>query len=599
MTAILLIPILNLWYHSGHSIPALLALLAWVIQFRQKRPKTLKKWVYYVALLPFMLWWFIVPSGERFSGVPQLLFYIPGWYFITLGLIHAFSLGSGGQKNLLWWNGGAALLVSGMEGTPVFYSLAMVYFFAVLVWIRHDRPSSQQPWGRLLVVVCLAVSLALMGSWVRQQVRPQSHWLESKQMRGFSPNSFLGSFAQEYASPYENQIVIRLYGSQGAEYLRGAVYQKYRSSGLWTQDSSFSWQFPIGQQVEFSIFGDTSQAQPLWIYSSVNTYGYLLLPPHTRAVSVKADSVSVHAGLTWQSTPHHLESGWFAWVAPPSQEPAPTSLWLSIPRRVLPQVQQAIQESQLDSSQNPHVQAMALISWFSKEFTYSTQPTLLEKNDPLASFLKFKRGYCEYFATLTTLVLRAHGIPARYVTGFAGPTASGNNMWVYRRRDAHAWVEYYYQGQWHLLDPTPPGARPFDTQTAFWEGWLESVQNRMAWWLHWIRDGEWKLRLEPLQAQVQSWLSSVGLYIIGGVILLGFWARRWWIQKKSTPPMNSHVKHWASLLAKAESELARLGFRRQTGETVGHFLQNLPAQVPEKPVQILRQYQKNRFRRTP
>jgi hypothetical protein len=53
------------------------------------------------------------------------------------------------------------------------------------------------------------------------------------------------------------------------------------------------------------------------------------------------------------------------------------------------------------------------------------------------------------------LLLRAAGIPARYVTGYAvsGPP----NQWIQVTEDqAHAWVEYFFEGVgWIPLDPTP------------------------------------------------------------------------------------------------------------------------------------------------
>ena len=64
-------------------------------------------------------------------------------------------------------------------------------------------------------------------------------------------------------------------------------------------------------------------------------------------------------------------------------------------------------------------------------------------------------GYCVHFATVTVLLLRAAGIPARYVTGYYFTTQAG--QWTdVLEDDAHAWVEYYLDGYgWQVLDPTP------------------------------------------------------------------------------------------------------------------------------------------------
>lgn len=67
-------------------------------------------------------------------------------------------------------------------------------------------------------------------------------------------------------------------------------------------------------------------------------------------------------------------------------------------------------------------------------------------------------GYCVHFATAATVLLRAAGIPARYVTGYAVQVTADTPTTVTADR-AHAWVEYYDsdRGCWIVLDPTPAG----------------------------------------------------------------------------------------------------------------------------------------------
>jgi hypothetical protein len=76
---------------------------------------------------------------------------------------------------------------------------------------------------------------------------------------------------------------------------------------------------------------------------------------------------------------------------------------------------------------------------------------------PLQNFFYHtKSGHCEFFATATVLILRYVGIPARYATGFIAHEYSGmEDQLVVRRRDAHAWVKVYLDGQWEPFDTTP------------------------------------------------------------------------------------------------------------------------------------------------
>lgn len=74
-----------------------------------------------------------------------------------------------------------------------------------------------------------------------------------------------------------------------------------------------------------------------------------------------------------------------------------------------------------------------------------------------------KAGHCETFATAMALVLREHGIPTRFVTGFAGGERGPfGSYYLVRGRDAHAWVEAWCGPRlgWVAFDPTPPAGRP-------------------------------------------------------------------------------------------------------------------------------------------
>lgn len=84
-------------------------------------------------------------------------------------------------------------------------------------------------------------------------------------------------------------------------------------------------------------------------------------------------------------------------------------------------------------------------------------PQVPEGEDFVLYFLREgRRGYCVHFASAAVLLLRAEGIPARYVTGYSVSGAA--DQWNAVTEDqAHAWVEYYQRGVgWEVLDPTPP-----------------------------------------------------------------------------------------------------------------------------------------------
>ena len=67
-----------------------------------------------------------------------------------------------------------------------------------------------------------------------------------------------------------------------------------------------------------------------------------------------------------------------------------------------------------------------------------------------------REGYCEHFSSAFVVLMRAAGIPARVVTGYAGGRYNriGGYLMV-RRSDAHAWAEVWLPGRgWVREDPT-------------------------------------------------------------------------------------------------------------------------------------------------
>ncbi|MBF0275058.1 MAG: transglutaminase family protein [Nitrospinae bacterium] len=95
---------------------------------------------------------------------------------------------------------------------------------------------------------------------------------------------------------------------------------------------------------------------------------------------------------------------------------------------------------------------------FANEYQYTLDYRVIDsKAHPLADFLyNNKAGHCEYYATVTVLILRSLGIPARYVSGYSlSEYDSAKNLYLVRERHAHAWATVWVNGQWIDVDTTP------------------------------------------------------------------------------------------------------------------------------------------------
>ena len=91
---------------------------------------------------------------------------------------------------------------------------------------------------------------------------------------------------------------------------------------------------------------------------------------------------------------------------------------------------------------------------------YTESPGKQPANRDFAEYFltESKQGYCMHFATATTAVLRALGVPARYVEGYlvgADAFDKDGNATVYAK-DAHAWTEIWIPGLgWIPVESTP------------------------------------------------------------------------------------------------------------------------------------------------
>lgn len=99
----------------------------------------------------------------------------------------------------------------------------------------------------------------------------------------------------------------------------------------------------------------------------------------------------------------------------------------------------------------------------SAEYSLHTQKMPDDETDFALWFLEESdTGYCVHFASAAAVLLRAAGIPARYVTGYMVDAEADTWVTVMSNK-AHAWVEYKSAEGWQVLDATSWGEEPPDT----------------------------------------------------------------------------------------------------------------------------------------
>lgn len=108
-----------------------------------------------------------------------------------------------------------------------------------------------------------------------------------------------------------------------------------------------------------------------------------------------------------------------------------------------------------------------MLDWVRRDFGYTLQTPLAGRHAVDEFLFDTRRGFCEHFSSAFVFTMRAAGVPARVVTGYAGGYRNPmGDYWLVRRNDAHAWAEVWLAGRgWVRVDPTAAVApeRIFDT----------------------------------------------------------------------------------------------------------------------------------------
>ena len=218
------------------------------------------------------------------------------------------------------------------------------------------------------------------------------------------------------------------------------------------------------------------------------------------------------------------------------------------------------------------------MDWIHRDFGYTLE-TPLPGRDGVDEFLfDEKKGYCQHFSSSFVVLMRAAGIPARVVTGYAGGVRNPiGDYWVVRKMDAHAWAEVWLpQRGWVRADPTAAVApeRIYDTlEDRLGAGAASGALGQLARFgdlSDWMRRGwnNWVLGFNA--DRQQRLLQSFGVRHLDGqrLVLLfalsALLALAWmaWLLARGERQRDPLLRAWHALGAR----YARLGLARETHE---------------------------------
>jgi transglutaminase-like putative cysteine protease len=131
--------------------------------------------------------------------------------------------------------------------------------------------------------------------------------------------------------------------------------------------------------------------------------------------------------------------------------------WTELPEDLDPRIGQIAQEWTADAA-SAYDKVLAIQRHFHSDgFTYSTDVDVADDADALLTFLtQTKAGFCQQYATAMAVLVRELGLPARIAVGYQAGTLQNDGSYLVQTKDAHAWVEVFFEGYgWLQFEPTP------------------------------------------------------------------------------------------------------------------------------------------------
>jgi transglutaminase-like putative cysteine protease len=141
--------------------------------------------------------------------------------------------------------------------------------------------------------------------------------------------------------------------------------------------------------------------------------------------------------------------------------------WTELPPDLDPRIEQ-IANDWTKGEDSDYRKVLAIQQHFhSNGFRYETDVEVADDADALLTFLtQTKAGFCQQYATTMAVLVRELGLPARIAVGYQAGTLQDDGAYLVQSKNAHAWVEVFFEGYgWLPFEPTPghgthPNAQP-------------------------------------------------------------------------------------------------------------------------------------------
>jgi transglutaminase-like putative cysteine protease len=480
--------------------------------------------------------------------------------------------------NVAWPYFAACLLAaSAANEKTIWFSIGLVVLAGWALWTRRPRSFPAAVWTAcLLAVVGLGFAAQTGMREMQELMRRLDGMLIAKLSgggRGFDPKESRTALGAIGRLKLSGSIVLRV-EAEGAPppLLREASYKLFRSP---------YWAVPKAQQDFFAVNSENDLTTWKLLASkpsrkAVIVSGFLsggrglLAVPHgaSKLEELLADKLETNklGVLNVTEGPgfvrfRALYDEGMSIDAPPDKDDGDMP---SAEREAVVQVANQLRLRDLE----PEAALKAVAAFLAGDFRYTTwqEPRRRRTNETaLTEFLlKTRAGHCEHFATATTMLLRAAGVPARYAVGYSVQEKKGE-QWVVRERHAHAWSLAWVNGAWRDVDNTPASWAATEASRATrWEKISDAWSNVWFAFSKWRwGKGEWKRYL---------------IWLVIPLIGLTVWrlmTQKQWSRAREQSAANARA--WAQLGLDSEfylieRKLLEQGLERREGETLSAWL---------------------------
>lgn len=130
--------------------------------------------------------------------------------------------------------------------------------------------------------------------------------------------------------------------------------------------------------------------------------------------------------------------------------------YLQLPADLSPRISELSERITADA-ETPYDKAAAITNYLRENITYTTSVEPPPGGIQALEWFLFdlRAGFCNYSASAEVILLRAAGVPARLVAGFAQGKYEPPDKYTILEKDAHAWPEVYFPGiGWVEFEPT-------------------------------------------------------------------------------------------------------------------------------------------------